>query len=1224
MNEKEENTESKEGILREYQSDVGLKEVDDDELEVEIEEEIDEDELGIEVEEEEEVEIEMEEVEDDDDDEDNDKDCYEREDLEGQDRTDGEESLSQISGNQSEALREISLGKATASVTTETAVSVSEGKAGAANGGTSGGSGSTAEASIPNIEIKIPRGRGRPPRNANRTDIGPSGLVSITSIWAGDDKPKGKRGRPRLRPIIETEKVKVETLSKPYKVKRPKGPNYILLDIIHRLYKRDKQQIFAEPVNAEFVPDYYQVIKNPMDFSTMRKKVLNNEYSDFESFNSDIRLIISNCYTYNRVGTMVYRMGLILEETWDKSIEGSKSRYEQSIINIKEHEEKKSAGEIISDSESETQPVWDKTPTSPPTGDSSNRRSMITRRMEARLSGQNNNTQWIGGSGKYGDNRTDSSIASDIIGRRPNSNYSNLGGSSLNQKLSGGIGINNFGKNYLQHQQPKGPTLASICMGGGSSLKEALEKLKVDRFEPFNTLLRQMSTQPCIKTPTIDDWYVFDKQLSSIQYRNSVRRFIGEESIQALRKIMDIGTALLEIDPHPEIARTPLSDLRLFGIDTEDFASFNQNLTVDSTFLLGVGENHIKLALSLQDEHPEIDLSPLKELYIKYTKGPVQQSIHTTPPPSLHTPPPSINTPPSSLSSSSLQKQPQSQQLLMQHQQSSSSLNSSSTSQIVVGSNSQMSHHSIHTGAINKNLPGGYGNAVGMNPAQKNLNPSIYNGVYDHSNQAHSHNHIGSFSSQNDIQQMASSSLSPSNSTSNVIQDTVFESRNQGLIRTVVSPQNAQTQIKMQINNGFGSGLNNSINNRTINSSSNGYYDAMGVPHKIQKTESSQNMGLRPLSNTSGGISTNGIAINNSSSSSGLVTTYSNNSVSGTNISSIGSNSIDNLSGIQSVKQGGMNVNKPGIGYNSCASNSTSSLSGSNNGGRYYGNDFNKIPERTSYSQSSIGAPYQHEGHIQNQNNVSHIRYQQIIHQNNQYHSNNVFLNGNSESNILDGNNNVIIGKSGNGCDNSGASAVSISGSNVSNNNINDGSVAGGDSCININGTNIVYGNYQNGFLYGNETANVHGIRNDISESSARGSINKFGIYQQQNRHNMAHKQPKQSHHININIGDNGNDNAGGQQHGNGNSIHPLQQQSQHSVHNAQNHHMRQIGIYQYPTQTQVNQQSAQYVPRYNNIQTGSAIQSNKVIHSNAPLHNNGSSTSHVSGIGTPFISNNN
>ncbi|GAA5992162.1 hypothetical protein JCM5350_002557, partial [Sporobolomyces pararoseus] len=46
----------------------------------------------------------------------------------------------------------------------------------------------------------------------------------------------------------------------------------------------DKQQYFLNPVDRELVPDYYQVIQNPMDWSTMNLKLDRHEYSTAKQF----------------------------------------------------------------------------------------------------------------------------------------------------------------------------------------------------------------------------------------------------------------------------------------------------------------------------------------------------------------------------------------------------------------------------------------------------------------------------------------------------------------------------------------------------------------------------------------------------------------------------------------------------------------------------------------------------------------------------------------------------------------------------------------------------------------------------------------------------------------------------------------------------------------------------------------------------------------------------
>lgn len=50
-------------------------------------------------------------------------------------------------------------------------------------------------------------------------------------------------------------------------------------------------------------PDYYDIIKCPMDFMTMRTKQYRLQYHTPSDIVSDIRLMLSNCDLYNKEGT---------------------------------------------------------------------------------------------------------------------------------------------------------------------------------------------------------------------------------------------------------------------------------------------------------------------------------------------------------------------------------------------------------------------------------------------------------------------------------------------------------------------------------------------------------------------------------------------------------------------------------------------------------------------------------------------------------------------------------------------------------------------------------------------------------------------------------------------------------------------------------------------------------------------------------------------------------
>lgn len=77
--------------------------------------------------------------------------------------------------------------------------------------------------------------------------------------------------------------------------------------------------IFLKPVDAGAwgAVDYYEIIKTPMDLSTMEKKLLEYEYANEQEFVNDMHLMFQNCYTYNPPGHPVHQSGKNLEATFE-------------------------------------------------------------------------------------------------------------------------------------------------------------------------------------------------------------------------------------------------------------------------------------------------------------------------------------------------------------------------------------------------------------------------------------------------------------------------------------------------------------------------------------------------------------------------------------------------------------------------------------------------------------------------------------------------------------------------------------------------------------------------------------------------------------------------------------------------------------------------------------------------------------------------------------------
>ncbi|XP_051133595.1 uncharacterized protein LOC127253189 [Andrographis paniculata] len=84
--------------------------------------------------------------------------------------------------------------------------------------------------------------------------------------------------------------------------------------ILDKLQKKDMYGVYAEPVDPEELPDYHDVIEHPMDFSTVRSKLRNGSYANFDQFESDVFLICSNAMQYNAPDTIYYKQARSIQE----------------------------------------------------------------------------------------------------------------------------------------------------------------------------------------------------------------------------------------------------------------------------------------------------------------------------------------------------------------------------------------------------------------------------------------------------------------------------------------------------------------------------------------------------------------------------------------------------------------------------------------------------------------------------------------------------------------------------------------------------------------------------------------------------------------------------------------------------------------------------------------------------------------------------------------------
>jgi bromodomain and PHD finger-containing protein 1 len=131
----------------------------------------------------------------------------------------------------------------------------------------------------------------------------------------------------KLRQDLERARLLMELIRKRERIKRENvlihqmiatfemNPfNMLLQRLLDNLIDLDKGRIFVDPVDINQVPNYLDEIKEPMDFSTMQKKLLDHVYTKFELFEADFNLIISNCLTFNQKNSFYYKAAFKLRE----------------------------------------------------------------------------------------------------------------------------------------------------------------------------------------------------------------------------------------------------------------------------------------------------------------------------------------------------------------------------------------------------------------------------------------------------------------------------------------------------------------------------------------------------------------------------------------------------------------------------------------------------------------------------------------------------------------------------------------------------------------------------------------------------------------------------------------------------------------------------------------------------------------------------------------------
>ncbi|CAF1932643.1 unnamed protein product [Rotaria magnacalcarata] len=91
---------------------------------------------------------------------------------------------------------------------------------------------------------------------------------------------------------------------------------YMSKVILKFLWKHEFSWPFQKPVNPIKlnIPNYHKIVRYPMDLGTVKKRLETNYYYSVKECITDINMMFSNCYLYNKPGEDVVVMGATLEK----------------------------------------------------------------------------------------------------------------------------------------------------------------------------------------------------------------------------------------------------------------------------------------------------------------------------------------------------------------------------------------------------------------------------------------------------------------------------------------------------------------------------------------------------------------------------------------------------------------------------------------------------------------------------------------------------------------------------------------------------------------------------------------------------------------------------------------------------------------------------------------------------------------------------------------------
>ncbi|CAC5416852.1 unnamed protein product [Mytilus coruscus] len=160
------------------------------------------------------------------------------------------------------------------------------------------------------------RKRGRPSKgktdDSDTEEEQPPTKAARKSRQQSSSRSKKGQTSAKSSPVIEEKKATS---------RRAPSDLSICEQIVANLMKHKSCWPFLNPVNKKEVPDYYEIIKHPLDFQIVKDRLQCLVYGSVEECLEDVKVVFNNCETYNPEGSEILECMREVEEYFRGQVE---------------------------------------------------------------------------------------------------------------------------------------------------------------------------------------------------------------------------------------------------------------------------------------------------------------------------------------------------------------------------------------------------------------------------------------------------------------------------------------------------------------------------------------------------------------------------------------------------------------------------------------------------------------------------------------------------------------------------------------------------------------------------------------------------------------------------------------------------------------------------------------------------------------------------------------